>query len=209
MSKFVVYGTSLSTYVRTVQLLLEEINVKYQIYSIDFLQNENKLAEYLAKNPFVKMPALEIEEGLIYETSAITDYLDTVLANGQFTPTDPLIKARMRQIIGIIDHYFYPNVITVVMQGLIVPSQGGQSDLGVVSEAIEMAKTAIEAIESLVICNPYLLGNEVSISDLYLVPIFVYLAQVQEFTVVTAQTPNLRNWWEQISQLSIVKKVCT
>jgi glutathione S-transferase len=208
MSKLLVYGTSLSTYVRTVQLMLEEIGVEYQTHSVDFLQGDNKLPAYLAKNPFAKMPTLEIEEGLIYETAAITDYLDTVLANGRFTPVDPLIKARMRQIMGIIDHYLYPNLITVVMQRLIVPSQGGQTDLVTVNEAIGPLKTAIEAIESLVSCNPYLLGSKVSISDFYLVPVFVYLVQTPEFIVVTDRAPNLRAWWEQIGQSPIVKKIC-
>jgi glutathione S-transferase len=208
MSKLLVYGTSLSTYVRTVQLLLEEIGAEYRTHSVDFLNGDNKLAAYLAKNPFAKMPTLEIEDGLIYETAAITDYLDTILANGQFTPTNPLIKARMRQVMSIVDNYLYPNLITVVMQRLIVPSQGGQTDLVAVNKAIDPLKTAIGAIESLVTCNPYLLGNKVSIADFYLVPIFVYLAQTPDFAVVTDQAPNLRAWWEQIGQLSIVKKIC-
>ncbi|MEG4631853.1 glutathione S-transferase N-terminal domain-containing protein [Microcoleus sp. AR_TQ3_B6] len=56
MSKLVVYGTPVSTYVRTVRLLLEEIAVDYTLHRVDILNGENKSAEYLAKNPFVDTP---------------------------------------------------------------------------------------------------------------------------------------------------------
>jgi glutathione S-transferase len=83
MPKLLVYGISMSTYVRTVQLLLEEVGVEYQIQNIDFFQGENRSAAYLAKNPFAKVPTLAIDEVLIYETTAITDYLNTVFADNR------------------------------------------------------------------------------------------------------------------------------
>jgi glutathione S-transferase len=94
------------------------------------------------------------------------------------------------------------------MQRLIVPSQGGQTDLSAVNKAIEPLKMAIEAIETLATCDLYLLGSSVSIADFYLVPIFVYLAQTPEFAVTMAQAPKLQVWWRLCSQSSIVKKVC-
>lgn len=209
MSKLLVYGTPISTYVRTVRLLLEEIGVEYQLHSIDFFQGENRSAAYLAKNPFAKVPTLAIDQELIYETTAITDYLDTVFVDGRCSPADPLVKARMRQIVGIIDNYLNPTAIgAIVWQRLIVPSQGGQADLAKVNGAIELAQTAMVAIESLVICNPYLLGSTTSIADFYLIPIFVYFSQTPEFVAIVANTPKLQMWWERVGQLPIVKKVC-
>ena len=209
MSELIVYGTPVSTYVRTVRLLLEEIGIESQLHSIDFFQGENQSATYLAKNPFAKVPTLAIDRELIYETTAIADYLDTVFADGRCSPTDPLLKARMRQIMGIIDSYLYPTAIgAVVWQRLIVPSQGGQPDLAKVNSVIEPMTTAIGAIESLATCNPYLLGSSMSIADCYLIPIFVYLAQTPEFSVTMASAPQLQGWWERVSQLPSVKKVC-
>jgi glutathione S-transferase len=209
MSKLVVYGTPISTYVRTVRLLLEEIGVEYQLHSIDFFQGENRSAAYLAKNPFAKVPTLGVDRELVYETTAITDYLDTVFAAGRCSPADPLLKARMRQIVGIIDNYLNPTAIgTIVWQRLIVPSQGGQTDLVKVNNSIERAQTAIGAIESLTMCKPYLLGSTISIADCYLIPIFIYLAQTPEFTTTVASAPKLRGWWEQVRHLPIVERVC-
>lgn len=74
--------------------------------------------------------------------------------------------------------------------------------------AVAPAKTAIEAIESLTIGSPYLLGYAVSIADLYLIPIFIYLTKTPEFGAIVAQAPKLQTWWEAVSQLPSVKKVC-
>ena len=209
MSKLVVWGTPISTYVRTVRLLLEEIGADYTLHSVDILNGANESAEYLAKNPFGKVPTIEVNGELLYETAVITEYLDATLADRKFSFSDPMLQARMRQIMAIIDSYFYgPAISTIVIQRLIVPTQGGKTDEAKVKNAIAPAQTAIEAIESLAAGSPYLLGSEASIADFYLIPIFIYLSQTPEFEVITAQTPKLRRWWDEVSQLPSVKKVC-
>ncbi|MFW9258708.1 glutathione S-transferase [Nostoc sp. KVJ20] len=207
MTKLIVYGTPLSTYVRTVRLLLESAGVDYTLKGIDIFTGENHSAEYLSKNPFGKIPTLEVDGELLYETTAITEYLDIVFADNKFSPSEPMLKARMRQIIGIIDNYLYAHVGTIVMQCLVVPSQGGNTDSDLVQKASAPAKKAIEAIESLSVASPYLLGSQLSIADFYLIPLFIYLSQTSEFEVITGQTPKLRSWWDKVNQLENVKKV--
>ena len=209
MATLTVYGTPLSTYVRTVRLLLEEAGADYNLKDVGIFNGENEAAEYLAKNPFGKVPTLEVDGEIVYETVAITDYLDTVAANNKFSPSNPLHKARMRQIMAVIDSYLYsPAIRTIVIQRLIVPSQGGKTDEDAVKNSIAPAQKAAEAIESLAVGNPYLLGSELSIADFHLIPIFIYLSQTPEFDAITAQTPKIRTWWDKVSQLPSVKKVC-
>ncbi|MEH2303202.1 MAG: glutathione binding-like protein [Nostoc sp.] len=94
-----------------------------------------------------------------------------------------------------------------MIEGLIVPSQGGKTDSDLVKKALTPAQRAVEAIESLAVASPYLLGSEVSIADFYLIPIFIYLSQTLEFEAITVQTPKLRSWWDEVNQLESVKKV--
>ncbi len=232
MATITIYGSPVSTYVRTVRLLLEEADADYNLKIINVLTGENTSAEYLSKNPFGKIPTLEIDGEVLYETAAISEYLDTIVAGNKFSPSHPFSKARMRQIIAIIDSYLYPHadpfskarmrqiiaiidsylyphaVKTIVIQRLVVPSQGGKTDEEAVKNAIAPAKTALEAIESLTVGSPYLLGSELSIADFYLIPIFTYLSQTPEFDAITAETPKLKTWWDKVNQLKNVKRVC-
>lgn len=209
MAKFTIHGTPVSVYVRIVRLLLEEVGADYDLKGVDIFNGENQTADYLAKNPFGKVPTFEVDGEFIYETTAITGYLDTVVAHNKFTPSEPLHQARMRQIMGIVDNHLYPAAIgSIVIQRLIVPSQGGKTDEDAVKAAAAPAKTALEAIESLTVGSPYLLGSELSLADLYLIPVFVYFSQTPEYEAAIAQTPKLRTWWSEVSQLPNIKKVC-
>lgn len=209
MAKPTVYGVPLSTYVRTVRLLLEEAGAEYDLKPVDIFNGETKSAEYLAKHPFGKVPTVEVDGEIIYETAAITPYLNTVFAGDKFIPSEPLRQARVRQIMAIIDGYLYsPVILSIVIQRLIVPSQGGTTDEEKVKNAIAPAQTALQAIEALTVGSPYLLGNELTLADFHLIPIFVYFSLTPEFETITAQTPKLRTWWNEVSQLPNVKKVC-
>jgi glutathione S-transferase len=209
MPQLIVYGTPDSTYVRTVRLLLETIGTDYALQSVDIFNGESQSTEYLAKHPFGKVPTLGIDGKLLYETAAITQYLDTTLADGKFTPSDPLLQAQMRQIMGIIDNYLYvPAIGNIVIQRLIVPSQGGSPDQDKISASIAPAQKAAEAIEAIITGGSYLIGSAATLADFYLIPVFFYLSQTSEFTMIIAQTPKLISWWNNAKQLPNVDKVC-
>ncbi len=208
MANITLYGTPVSTYVRTIRLLLAEANTDYTLEDVGIFNGDNETDEYLKKHPFGKVPAAEVDGHLLYETGAIAYYFNQ-LANDKFTPSDLLKQARMRQIISIVDSYLYQHAIsTIVIQRLIVPQQGGEPDEQAVQGAIAPAKKALEAIEALCVGTPFLVGSLISLADFYLIPIFVYLSKTKEFDAVTAQTPKLRAWWQQAQNLESVKKVC-
>ncbi|WP_088892789.1 glutathione S-transferase family protein [Leptolyngbya ohadii] len=208
MTTLTLYGTPISVYVRAVRLLLEEAGANYDLKDIGIF-GENTAPEYLAKNPFGKVPTLDVDGTFLYETVAINEYLNETVANNKFSPSDPLQRAKMRQIIAIVDSYLYaPTIRSIVIQRLIVPSQGGQTDENMVKAAIEPATKAMKAIESIAVCSPYLIGSELTLADFHLIPVFVYFANTPEFETVMSQAPKLKDWWQKISQLPLVKKVC-
>ena len=209
MSNLTLYGTPQSTYVRTVRLLLAEANIDYDLKDIGIFNGDNKTDDYLAKNPFGKVPTIEIDREQIYETVAITYFINEEIADGEYSPSDVLMQARMYQIMAIVDNYLYPPAIgTIVIQNLIVPSQGGQTDKEAVKQAVAPTQKALKAIEDLYKGSPFLLGSEISLSDFHLIPIFVYLSQTPQFDEITAKTPQLRAWWDEVKNLDSVSKIC-
>ncbi|MGB3200585.1 MAG: glutathione S-transferase family protein [Nodosilinea sp.] len=209
MPTLTLYGTPVSTYVRTVRLLLAETDTTYDLKEVGIFNGDNTTDAYLSKQPFGKVPVLAVDGQEIYETGAITEYLNAAVANENYQPSDLWLRTRMRQIISIIDSYLYaPAIGTVVIQRLIVPQQGGESDESAVKEAVAPTQKALGAIEGLIVGSPFLLGDSLSLADLYLIPIFVYLSKTPEFGALTAQTPQLKAWWENAQILDSVKQVC-
>jgi glutathione S-transferase len=210
MAQFTIYGPALSTYVRTTRMVFEESNTPYEMKAIDIMSGEQNQSDYLAKHPFGKVPTLEVDGELLYETSAIVEYLDATVNNRGLTPQAPMAQARMRQIMAIVDSYLYgPAISTITIQRMIVPQQGGQTDTAAVQAAVPKAQTALEAIEAIAACDPYLLGSTLTLADLYLMPVMFYLAKTPEWAAVTEQTPQLKAWWEKARQHPSFVKVAS
>ncbi len=209
MTNITLYGTPISTYVRTARLLLASADVEYDLKDVGIFNGDNHTDAYLDKHPFGKIPTLEMGGELLYETDAITYFVNEKFAQGKFAPTDLLLRSRMYQIISIVNSYLYaPAVGALTIENLVKPGQGKETDQQAVEGAIAPTKKALKAIEDLISGSPYLLGSEISIADFYLIPIFVYISKTPQFDSVTADTPKLKDWWAKVQSLDLVKEIC-
>lgn len=207
MPAITVYGPAYSTYTRTVRLVLEEKAAAYDLVEVDLLKGETKSPGHLARNPFGKVPALEHEGFALYETGAITRYLDRVLPGSGLTPGDPRLEARMNQIIGIVDAHAYPTMVTkLFMQRVVTPMTGGQADEEVIGGAMPTIKTSLEELDRLVGGQPFAAGPDLSLADLHLAPVLAYLLATPESGDLLAGRANLSRWWQAVSTRPSMQK---
>ena len=120
MSEIVVYGVPGSPFVRAVEVGLKEKGATYRFQPM--APQESKSEAYLRRHPFGRVPAFGHGEFSLYETQAILRYLDDVFSEPRWTPADPQAAARMNQIIGINDWYFFPKATApIVFQRIVGP----------------------------------------------------------------------------------------
>jgi glutathione S-transferase len=203
----VIYGPAFSTYVRSVLLALEEKGVPYHLEQINILEGAHQTPEHRARHPFAKVPAFEHDGFELYETLAILRYVDETFDGPSLQPDDPRARARMTQVLAIVDAYAYPVCIgACVIQRLVVPLMGGTPDEDVVAAAVPQATTSVEALEALIDGNAFFAGDKLSLADLHVAPIYDYFSQTPEGERALAGTPNLRRWWDAVSQRESVQK---
>ena len=117
MGNPVVHGPGFSTYVRTVRMALQEKGVHYEHNDFNFLEGMPR--EQLERHPFGKVPAFEHDGFALYETFAICRYVDEGFDGPALQPSDARARARMTQVICVLDSYTYgPMVGTLVIQRL-------------------------------------------------------------------------------------------
>ena len=192
-----IYGPQFSTYVRTVRLALEEKPASYELIDVAMMQGAHQQPAFLARNPFGKVPAFSHDGVEIYETDAIIRYIDQAIPGRALQPSEAAPRARMNQIIGIIDSFAYPAMITkIVMQRVVVPMMGGQADEAMIKDGIPTAELCVKEIERIQAGNKYLVGDKVSLADLFLVPVFHYFAQTPEGQAVLKPHAKLKAWWD-------------
>ncbi len=105
MADPVIYGPAYSTYVRSVLLTLEEKGAPYRMEDVNIMEGAHQTPEYKARQPFAKVPAFEHDGFELYETAAIMHYVDETFSGPSLQPGEPRERARMEQVLGLINAY--------------------------------------------------------------------------------------------------------
>lgn len=199
MAAPVIYGPAFSTYTRSVRLTLEEKGVAYELKEVNILAGENQAEDFLRRCPFGKVPAFDHDGFQLYETVPTLRYVDEAFDGPALQPVDVRARARMGQIMGIVGSYAYPSMISnIVIQRLVQPMLGGTPDEAVVAEAVPLAQTSLAAIDALIGDQDFAAGAEISLADLFLVPVLDYFSQTPEGATAFSTTPNVARWWSSI-----------
>ena len=201
----IVFGTEFSTYVRTVRMAFEEKAAEYKLHDVSVLKGEHKQTPHLARNPFGTVPAFEHDGLELYETSPIVRYIDQVCPGPALTPEDPRQRARMNQIISIIDYHGYASMIgQIVVQRLFTALLANGTDEAIVKAGIPRAQQCLKEFERIRGTSTFLAGNQVTLADLYLVPIIFYLKLTPESEIMQPFR-GLEMWWQAMSERKSVK----
>jgi glutathione S-transferase len=168
MSDIIVHGIPGSPWLRAVEVTLKEKGVDYRLQAMS--PADMRTPKHLALHPFGRVPMFEDGDFQLYETQAIMRYLDQLFPDPPLTPADPKERARMNQIVGIIEWYFFPKAAApIVFQRIIGPALLGlPTDEGPIAEAMPMARTCFTELDHLLGDKPYLTGDSVSLADIML-----------------------------------------
>ena len=112
MSEFVVYSIPGSPYGRAVLATFAEKGAHYRFSLVPLGGARNE--PHISRHPFGRVPVLEHDGFILYETQAIMRYLDRVLPHPALTPSDPASAARMDQVMNICDWYLFQGVNNVI-----------------------------------------------------------------------------------------------
>jgi glutathione S-transferase len=203
----IVHGPSISTYVRTARLTLEEKGAAYRLEELNFMAGAHKEPAHLARHPFGMVPAFEHDGFALYETSAIARYVDRAFPGPKLQPAEPKALARMDQIMAVIDSYAYGALITrLVMERLVAPMVGRPADEAAIEAAKPRMKTSLGALEDLASGGDHLVGTQLTLADLYFAPIFTYVAMTPESKALLEPCSRLRAWWSAMEKRPAMAK---
>jgi glutathione S-transferase len=198
MSDIVVYGTPGSPFLRAVEVGLREKGAAYRLQPL--APTETKSEEHLKRHPFGRMPAFAHGDFALYETQAILRYLDDVFPEPPWQPADPRKAARMNQIIGINDWYFFPRAAAgIAFQRFVGPVLLGlPTDEAAIEAALPMARTCVTELERLLGDQIFLAGDQLTIADIMLAPQVDFFADTPEGSSLLAGT-KLAAWLERMN----------
>ena len=190
----VLHGYRYSVYLRVVRLALAEKGVAYDRVEVNPFAPDVP-ASYLALHPFGRVPALVHDGFVLYETGAITRYIDRAFPGPVLQPTEPQALARMDQIIAIVDSYgYWPMVRQVFSQGVFRPRLGQPADRAEVERGLAASDNVLAALEPLVgAVGP-------TLADLHLGAMTAYFVLAPEGAALLHRYKRLAAWWAELSE---------
>ena len=160
------YDFPMSPRVRKVRIVLEEKGLPYEKVNIDITKGEQKTPEYLAINPYGKVPALQDGDTTVYESTIIMEYLNDTYPTPALLPQDPGQRAHARVLMHYADNPYESAIATLAGEIIFKPMQGGSPDETVVTQAKADFNTCIEKIGQHLGDKDYLLESGFSLADI-------------------------------------------
>ncbi len=199
MTEFVVHTVPGSPFARAVLATLIEKNAPHKVARIAL--GGLKTEPHLSRHPFGRMPVLEHDGFMLYETQAILRYIDRVLPQPALTPADPRAAARMDQVLNICDWYLFQGVNSVIgFQRVVGPRlMGLKTDEAAIAEAMPKAHTVFGELSRLLGTNACFAGPDPSLADLHVAAQMAFLAETPEWAPLTRNASNLVMWFDRMN----------
>lgn len=193
MSRVTLFGASYSVYVRIVRLALAEVGVPYDLIEVDIFAKDGVPADHCDPHPFRRIPAFEHDGFRLFETDAIVGYVLDRFGDHGLLPSDAQDRARMRQIMRIMDNYGYRALIW----GLYV-EETERNRAGVLQpDELERARKYLTVLEGL--AGPaFLVGLHLTLADLWVLPMLIYLKLAPSGATMLRDVPKLSAWLERM-----------
>jgi glutathione S-transferase len=216
MSGFIVHSVPGSPFGRAVLATFVEKGGAYRFASVP--PGAAKTEPHISRHPFGRVPVLEHDGFMLYETQAILRYLDQVLSGPALTPIEPKANALMDQVMNVSDWYLFQGVNNVIGFHRIVGPRllGLAPDETAIASAVPKAHLVLNELSRLLGSKSYFIGDEVTLADLHVAAQLDFLAQTPEWKLLTVNYPDLVSWlhrmndrasfqattWERVAELA-------
>lgn len=198
------HGYRYSVYNRIARLALLLKNVEHQTIEVDPFAELSEA--YLMLHPFGRVPVLTHGAFKLFETSAITRYVDRAFKGRALQPAGAVALARMDQVIAVIDAYAYwPMVRQVSSHAFFRPFIGESSSREEIDAGLEASRKVLSFLDGVAGDGEVLTGRDITLADCHLAPMMDHFLRAEEGKAALSPHVALQRWWDQVSALDILK----
>ena len=223
---FTLYNAPQSTCSQRVRFVLNAKGIPFDEVRLDLMAGDQLKPDYLKMNPNGVVPTLLHDGNVVIDSNVITEYLDEVEpAPVTFTPKDAVERARMRALMHFIDEMPAAAVRVPTFNLAFLPRFAGMSEDEFVAFAeskplrkefmLAMGRTGFPEPEMRAALarlrrtyermdaeieksgGPWLLGKEITLADVAVMPAVVRMADLGLETM-WADLPRVQRWFEMI-----------
>ena len=195
------YDASPSANSDRVKIVLHEKGLAYQRVTLDLAKKEQKRAEFLKLNPYGKVPVINDNGKVLFESCIINEYLDEQYPQPVLMPKDPYLRGRGRILVDYGLRYMHEPYWALRGEML---KRETERDQTVIAEKRRDLRELMGYLEEALSDKPCFLG-ELSLTDIDLLARFI---RFEDYGALPHPSlPRLSGWLQKMKQRPSVKPV--
>lgn len=197
-----IWGRKNSSNVRKALWAAEELGLAYEAIDAGGAFGVVDTPEYRAMNPNGRVPVIEDEGLVLWESNAIVRYLLARHASDSaWYPADTRTRATADKWMDWTSSSFAGPFRTVFWGVLRTPAE--KQDWTAINAAIKECDELLNMADHALISQPYLSGNEIGMGD---IPLGSFIYAWFEMPIERAPQPHLQAWYERLKQRPAYQK---
>jgi glutathione S-transferase len=188
-----------------VTFALQELGLDCEIIPVDLIKGEHRKPEFLALNPFGRLPVLTDGDLTLWESHAILAYLGDKTAKKW--PTSAAGRSDALRWLFFLSAHISPPTVDLVFNRIAVKFVGGKPDEDAIARGEKALPDVIKILEGQLTRGKWLLGDDFTLVDCAYCPILNVLEKAGfsfvQFPRVNAYLDALRSRpaWKEIPKL--------
>jgi glutathione S-transferase len=191
-----------STNCDRVKIVLAEKGLAWEGVWVKLGKMEQKNPEHLKRNPYGKIPVIDDDGKLLFESCIINEYLDEKYPNPPLQPKDSYLRARGRILVDYFLNYLHEPYWA--LRGEMIKKNETERDQKLIAETRKEVTARLQYLEEALGEKPFFLGDY-SLTDIAMLPRFPRMAQYG--VLPHPALPKLASWFERMKQRPAVQTV--
>jgi glutathione S-transferase len=183
------------------KIALHEKGLAYGRVTLDLAKRDQKRPEFLKLNPYGKVPVINDDGKILFESCIINEYLDEKYPNPPLMPKDPYMRGRGRVLVDYALNYTHEPYWALRGEML---KKASERDNSVVEEKRQTLRSLLQYLEEALGEKTYFLG-EISLTDINIVPRFLRMESYG--ALPSTSLARLSAWLQRMKERLSVKAI--
>ena len=184
-----------------VKIVLYEKGLSYETVRLDLKKMDQNKPEHLKLNPYGKVPVIDDDGRILFESCIINEYLDEQYPNPPLMPKDPYLRGRGRIVVDYALSYIHEPYWA--LRGEMLKKDSDRNML-VMEESRQTLRRLLIYLEEALGDKAYFLGD-LSLTDIDVLPRF--LRMESRGAIPTPSLPRLTAWLQRMKERPSVKAI--
>ena len=163
----------LSTYSRRVRIALIEKQLEAELVEVDMAAGAHRSPAYLALNPYGRVPTLEADGFVLFESTAILDYLEATHPTPPLVPPDARGRAQVAMHVKLCDLQMSRQTGTIIFPKRFLPKE--RWDAAAMAQAKKDIEKHLDVLETQIKGKQYLVADRYSLVEVCYTPFIEFL----------------------------------